>query len=591
LLAATGATAVGAIVLAACGGGDGGAGDDADSSGLVTRSVNTTREAKRGGVLKLSHTADVPHFDPHALAAPLSTLTPMMYSRLLQVRPGELKPPDGTVEPDGAESFEYSPDRTQLTFKLRPNLYFHNTPPVNGRAVDAQDVVFSYERTAQVGILRSSLVNAVDPNAPVLSVTAPDSRTVVVKIKKPLVYIEELLSNHRGLGIVPKEAASAYDPRRTPIGSGAFMLTKYEPSVGFEYTRHERHYDQPRPFVDKLELPIITEYASGLSQFRAGNMFWYTALRAQDLLPLKRDLPQIEVHATDVVTNGQHTLFGQLPGKDGQKSPFLDERVRQAYSMALNRDLWIDVVYDTDTFRSQGLPVDTRWNTALPGSTDEGWWLDPKSKDFGPNAKYYEHNVAESKKLLAAAGYANGVEIQSHVVSSGLGVDFAKLVEILEGFAAEAGFKLTPNLIDYNTDYVPNYRDSSGRFSGISYRSLGASPVTAAVGELLDYRTGAFRWYGFDVNGRGDFSGDPHVDREVDKALAEFDFEKRRGIVHEMQRYLAQRQYGLRHPGGASGFDLAWPALQNFNVFRGGGQELRVRATTWWLDPTKPPLA
>lgn len=587
-LAAT-AGAAGAAFLVACAGSGKGGGD---SSGLVAKYVDASKEAKRGGALKLSTATEPQHWDPHGLTSAIAAFTEMMYSRLVQIKPGHLQAPDGSVEADAAESWELSPDKTQITFKLRPDLTFQNIPPVNGRAVDAQDVAFSFERMSERGIIRTAVANSVNPNAPVVSVKAADAKTVVVKLKEPLVFAMDLLTRRQALGIVPKEAAGAYDPRRTPIGSGAFIMSAFEPSVRVVFKRNEKHYDQPRPYLDSLEYPIVTEYATGLAQFRAGNVHWYNLLRAEDVLPLKRSLPHLNMFATDVSADGIRTLFGLLPAADGKKSPFLDERVRQAYSMAMNRDLWIEVVYATDNLTKEGLPVETRWNTALVADVFEGWWLDPKGKSFGANAKFYAHNAAEAKKLLAAAGYANGVELQSHVVSSGFGPDFLKLIEILEGFAAEVGFKLTPHLTDYQTDYVPNYRDSSGRFSGIAYKSGPASPAADAVARLeFDYHSkSSDHWYGYDVNGKGDFSGDPYVDQAIEKAKAEFDEKRRLEMVHDLQRYLAKTQYAIRHPGGASGFDLVWPAVQNYNVLR-SDQLTRMMATTWWLDPAKRPLS
>src|SRR5207248_10705217 len=114
-----------------------------------------------------------------------------------------------------------------------------------------------------------------------------------------------------------------------------------------------------------------------------------------------------------------------------------DVRLRQAYSMAWDRDLFIETVFNVSKFASQGLPVETRWNTALAATSFE--WLNPKSKDFGENAKYFEHSVAEAKKLLSAAGYPNGVEVTSNTFTTGeYGTDFPKYTEILEGMATEA---------------------------------------------------------------------------------------------------------------------------------------------------------
>src|SRR5205823_9221225 len=129
-------------------------------------------------------------------------------------------------------------------------------------------------------------------------------------------------------------------------------------------------------------------------------------------------------------------VFGLLPAG---KSPFLDDRVRQAASMAWDRELWIDTFYNVSKFNSEGLPVDTRWNSAL-GATWDGWWLDPKGKDFGPNAKNYQHDAAEAKKLLTAAGYPNGLQgmVSNHITTAELG-DLPKQADALDGMMSDAG--------------------------------------------------------------------------------------------------------------------------------------------------------
>ena len=77
------------------------------------------------------------------------------------------------------------------------------------------------------------------------------------------------------------------------------------------------------------------------------------------------------------------------------------------------------------------------------------------------------------------------------------------------------------------------------------------------------------------------------LDFPVENARGETDTEKRRAIVQDIQRYLGQKMYGIRWPGGSTGFALAWPALANFNVFIGDQRQLDYN---WWIDETKAPL-
>ena len=81
-------------------------------------------------------------------------------------------------------------------------------------------------------------------------------------------------------------------------------------------------------------------------------------------------------------------------------------------------------------------------------------------------------------------------------------------------------------------------------------------------------------------------SGDPYVESALDKGRVERDVEKRRAIVEDLQKYLAQKMYAINPPGQASGFVVAWPALANFNVFQGPGTRQNYKL---WVDDTKPP--
>jgi ABC-type transport system substrate-binding protein len=282
----------------------------------------------------------------------------------------------------------------------------------------------------------------------------------------------------------------------------------------------------------------------------------------------------------------------------GWKTPALrDERVRQALSMAYDRDLWIDVYNNVPKFESEGLPVERRWFSSL-SSVDrayDGYRLEPRDpKAYGPNAKYHTYNVAEAKKLLAAAGFANGLELQSTFPrGNDYGVDFPKQAEVRQGMQTEIGIKFLNNPIDYQTEFIPRFRDVNGQFEGVAYRS-GPPPTSSDPTGVLTfwyYSKAGTSFLGFDGANKGDGSGDPKVDAEIKKAQQEFDTPKRKQIAQDLDRYLAEKMYVIQGLGGASNFTLAWSAVQNFEAFQGANQNNnRVQNMNWWLDDTKAPF-
>jgi ABC-type transport system substrate-binding protein len=587
-LAASGATALGAALLAACGSGGS---TSANKTSLVSQPIDTSKQAKRGGVSKWYLASESGAFDIHlGGAAPLNVPRSMVYGDFVSEKPGYLKPQEYTdYDPDLAESWEWSPDRLQLTFKLREGVKWHNKPPVNGRLLDVDDVLFTWNRYASIGRYRGDLLNSANPSAPILSVTAPDSKTVVLKLSAPSVdLMAHFAVPFQGdPSIVPKETDTTFDIRRDMIGTGPWVLSNYTPSVGMTFSRNPDYWQKDRPFIDKIEAPFLLEYAQQLAQFRAGNIYTGAAVRQEDIISTKQSLPDLKLYTvqTGTFSPGVTVYFGWSPVAGN--SAFKDERVRQALSMSWDRDLFIDTFYNVQKFRSQGLPVQTLWN-AVFGTGAGSWLLDPRNKDFGANAKYYMHDVAEAKKLLAAGGYTNGVEITSNYISgTQLGTNHQEQVQVLEDMAREAGFRPITNLIDYVTEY-PKFRDGRGKFTGWAYVSTPA-PGNDAV-TLLNYRyyaKGGINFLGYDSGAKGDGSGDPNVDGPIEKARAEFDTNKRKSIINDLQRYLAKAQFCIPNPGLATGFTLAWPVLSNFQVVQG---EKRGVNFDWWLDETQAPL-
>jgi peptide/nickel transport system substrate-binding protein len=518
-------------------------------------------------------------------------------SSLVQYKPGYKEPSQYEIIPDLMESWETSQDGLTITMKMRQGVKWHNKAPVNGRAMDVEDIIAGWTRFSTKSGSRGGIANAANPEAPVLSLTATDATTVVMKLKEPIVHALPLFaSNFTGnICILPKEADAGYDPRNTMIGTGPFMLANYTPSVGFTLTRHPDYWDKDYAMVDTVEMPIVLEYASALSQFKAGNIYSFGSYRSvpiinpEDVLPVKREEPRIQIYQGDLNSAGligTKMSFGWLP--DG-KSIFMDERVRQAVSMSWDRDLYMETFFNISKFESEGLPVEKYWNTALQAEFTSGY-IDPRSKDFGPNAKYFEYNAAEAKKLLASAGFPNGVDVVSNYVTGPELGTTPKHAEVLDGFTREVGFRTRQNPIDYVSEYIPKFRDGKGQYDGWTYVSVagaphGNEPMAVLANEYWS-KGASPSYHGFSINGKNDKSGDPQVDALIEKGRIERDNDKRRAIAHDLQKYLAKPMYAISAPGMAAAFTVAWPVIGNFRLNRYARSNYQL-----WLDDTKAPLA
>ncbi len=587
------AAGLGAVALGAvgCGGGDsggsGGDGNGGGASGMLGQRVDTTAQAKPGGTLPSLTTADVTSFDP--LTSPSFTtqvISGWVYSRILKVVPGYKVPSQGDVEGDLADTYEISGDKLQITVKLKPNAKWDARAPTNGRAVSARDVVYSWNKFAALSPYRADLAYTANKDASIESMTAPDNRTVVVKLAFPDAAAVTMLASSSHLFILPEEADGGFDPRGEARGSSAWVIENYRPSTNFTFAKNPNWYRADRPFLDKYDWPIVSEYSAGLAQFRAGNVVNF-GVRQEDILQTKRDLSDLVM----LQGNFNRLWFNSWFGYQGN-SPFKDERVRQAWSMSQDRDLWIDTFGNTQPFEDAGLPVEKRWHSHFPSGID-GWWVDPQDeKAFGANGKYFAYNPDEAKKLLAAAGFPNGVDVNTYYIATPqYGSTFPNQAEVQAGFARDVGFRVKIDNPDYQTSWLPNYYYGKGNFSGIA---IGADNPEPDMGVFMfaRFHPQGPRFKGFDPSGANPTAGDPQVTKYIQDIRAEFDPDKRKAIAKQYQQYMAQKMYAVPFPGQARPFSLDWPAVGNNGVFLSGslyagGTEVAIN--TWW-DQTKAPF-
>ena len=114
LLTATAIFGASAVSLAACGSGSKAKSNASVVSSLITRPVDATKEAKRGGVFKWFWKGDPPNFDPSFASTLNRTPKNLANSLLVQIKPGYMAPQTSEVIPDLAESWEVSGDKTEI---------------------------------------------------------------------------------------------------------------------------------------------------------------------------------------------------------------------------------------------------------------------------------------------------------------------------------------------------------------------------------------------------------------------------------------------------------------------------------------------
>jgi len=528
-------------------------------AGLVTAaqarfSPALAQTPKRGGTLSL-RLWDPPHFDPHQT---ISYKTHIAYSfthsRLLKHKAGPAVPP-GTfpIEGDLAESWS-QPNETTYIFKLRKGVRWQNRPPVNGRELTAEDVVYSVERFRTLkGNANAYMLSSLD------KVEAIDKHTVKFTLKEPYVWFLDMIANSHAVPIIAKECVEKFGDLKKPesmVGSGPWMFDSYRPNVGYTFVRNPGYFLSGLPYIERIEVSVDEDNASRMAAFIAGkyDMGWeYQGVinrvdwvQIKDTLNQKRPRLQTAEYPTSVMSH----IYMRT-----DKPPFSDIRVRRAMSLAINRQGIIDAVYE-------GVGA---LNPPVPAALKD--WSVPMDQ-LGEGGRWYKYDLAQAKKLMAEAGYANGFPATMEFTTYGsqILIDMSQLV--LKGLK-DIGIDAKLNTKEYGAYIATTFY---GKFDSMAF-----GPQTGFQ-EPDNFLYG--QYYPGELKNQSHIN-DPIVADMLVRQRRTQDVAKRREVIHEIQRYLAKQQYYIQM---ASPLQIAvWEgALKNYatNVsYDYGGRLLAA-----WLD-------
>ncbi|GAB2885347.1 ABC transporter substrate-binding protein [Paralcaligenes sp. KSB-10] len=369
-----------------------------------------------------SGAADNATLDPHrATSTHDKGVVSQMFNALVRFPPGSADPTK--LEPDLAESWDVSDNSKVWTFHLRKGVQFHG----GYGELTAADVVYSLERAADPK--RSSFASTF---VGVDRVEALDDYTVRITLKYPDARFLGRVSNYHGGNIVSKKAAEKLGTKfgASPIGTGPFAFSEHVTQQYVKLLANDKYY-RGKPKVAGILYRMIPSDSARELAFDSGEV---------DIIQGKREQRWVERarkrgYDVDIFEPAEFRILHL----NRHFKPLDNLKVRQAIAAAVDVDQIV---------KYAGKDVATKGCSVVP----EGYL------GHDCSAGTYVHDVAKAKKLLAEAGYPNGIELKSIV--SNISAQ-QPIMEIVQAQLAEAGIKLNMEVVDHATYQARSRKDQS----------------------------------------------------------------------------------------------------------------------------------
>lgn len=486
-----------AAAQATSGDGDGGALE------AINSRVAEGGQPKSGGTLVIDWASDIGSLDPLASSS-FNThwRIGLVYQRLYAPKTGpEIGYAQFDYQPELATGLDVSADGLTYTISLRDDVVWQDVAPVNGRPFVCADAKATLDNMQERGFQASFL-------SAVVGIDCTDDTTLVLTLDSLFAPLENYLGHHQ-MWILPQEAFDGgFDPAEIAIGTGPFIMTNRENAVVTQFVRNPDFWQTDEfgtqlPYLDGVDWFVTGDTEARLANLRAGEV----DLSAVELSPEQKEL---------IVSQADFNQYFQylhaapfLMGLNMNKPEFQDVRVRQAISMAMDREGMAENIIGGGTY---GAPVSpTLADFTLPES---------ERRD------YYFYDLEGAQALLAEAGYPDGFPV-TIIYTDAYGSRWTRMTEWIVEDMRRLGLDVTLETLDYSTYFGSRWPDRE--------YDMQIGPQTPFV-EPDEWLRGQ---YGTDGGRNWYNNSDPTLDALLDEQLQLIDPAARQAKITEIQEYIA----------------------------------------------------
>ena len=334
----------------------------------------------------------------------------------------------GKVGPSLAVSWK-SIDDTTWEVKLRKGVKFHDGTPFG-----AKDVKASFDRVLNP----ENKLTARGNHSKIKSVEVVDDLTVRFKTDGPYpLFVERLTAQVMQSEKVMREKGDQW-MGENPVGTGPYKLVKWSRKQEHLLVRNDDYWG-PKPYYKDLRIRIIPEKATEIAELISGGVDLIKAVP-----PDQMDVIDKSGGARTASSPILRTAMLQLDqAARGGPNPFTDRKVRQAANLAVDHDSIIKHV--------------------LNGLGDRvATGINPMAFGWDPSLKPYKQDLAGAKKLLAEAGYPNGVDVTFHEYPPVVEPAVQQTNDAIVADMAKAGFRVKRVYIGDNTVFVARIKEGKG---------------------------------------------------------------------------------------------------------------------------------